>query len=233
MLAHSRPPKLLEVAPAVYRPDIDGLRAVSILSVVWYHAFPAYAPGGFVGVDIFFVISGFLITRIIVTELATGAFSVAAFYRRRIRRIFPALIVVLVTTYAVGWLVLLPRDFKSLGENIAAGAAFFANLMQVRGEDYFAPAASNNPLLHLWSAGDRGAILYFLANALNSAGRTRRSQQRDLDDRARIAGGESFSRFESSSNCFLFAFYQGLGIARRRAACNLEYSRQSSPICSG
>src|SRR5207237_2941721 len=140
-------------ASAAYRPDIDGLRAVSILAVVWYHAFPSSVPGGFVGVDIFFVISGFLITRIIVGELATNSFSIIAFYRRRIRRIFPALILILATTCAVGWLVLLPRDFKLLGDNIVGGAGFFANVVQLRGRDYFAPDASTNPLLHLWSLG--------------------------------------------------------------------------------
>src|SRR2546430_1897971 len=116
MLTRPQPTVFASTAPAAYRSDIDGLRAVSILAVVWYHAFPSSVPGGFVGVDIFFVISGFLITRIIVGELATNSFSIIAFYRRRIRRIFPALIVVLATTYAVGWLVLLPRDFKLLGD---------------------------------------------------------------------------------------------------------------------
>jgi peptidoglycan/LPS O-acetylase OafA/YrhL len=154
MLARPQPVEPAATAAlAAYRPDIDGLRAVSILAVVWYHAFPEFVPGGFVGVDIFFVISGFLITRIIVGELAINSFSVLAFYQRRIRRIFPALIVVLATTYAVGWFVLLPRDFKFLGDNIVGGAAFFANLLQLQGQDYFAPDATTNPLLHLWSLG--------------------------------------------------------------------------------
>ena len=153
MPVRSQPAKFATTAPPAYRPDIDGLRAVSILAVVGYHAFPASVPGGFVGVDIFFVISGFLITRIIVTELATDCFSILAFYRRRVRRIFPALIVVLATTYAVGWMVLLPRDFKLLGDNIAGGAGFVANFVQLRALGYFAPDASTNPLLHLWSLG--------------------------------------------------------------------------------
>jgi peptidoglycan/LPS O-acetylase OafA/YrhL len=153
MLTRSQPTILAATAPVAYRPDIDGLRAVSILAVVWYHALPLAIPGGFVGVDIFFVISGFLITRIIVGELATNSFSILAFYRRRIRRIFPALIVVLAATYAVGWVVLLPRDFKLLGDNIVGGTGFFANLVQLQGRDYFAPDASTNPLLHLWSLG--------------------------------------------------------------------------------
>lgn len=153
MLMRSRPADIVPIVPIAYRADIDGLRAVSILAVVWYHAFPGLVPGGFVGVDIFFVISGFLITRIIERELSLDSFSILAFYRRRIRRIFPALIVVLAATYVAGWIVLLPRDFELLGTSIAGGAGFFANLVQLGRQDYFAADASTNPLLHLWSLG--------------------------------------------------------------------------------
>ena len=110
-------------------------------------------PGGFIGVDVFFVISGFLITRIILTRVDAGTFSFADFYARRVRRIFPALVVVLTATYLVGWFALLPDQFVLLGENIAAGVAFAANLFQLRQTGYFAPAAADNPLLHLWSLG--------------------------------------------------------------------------------
>ncbi|MCA1457164.1 acyltransferase family protein [Bradyrhizobium sp. BRP22] len=136
-----------------YRPDIDGLRAISILLVVAYHAQPWLVPGGFIGVDVFFVISGFLITKIILTRIDAGSFSFGDFYARRIRRIFPALIVVLTATYLVGWFALLPDQFVLLGENIAAGVAFAANLFQLGQTGYFAPAAADNPLLHLWSLG--------------------------------------------------------------------------------
>lgn len=136
-----------------YRPDIDGLRAISILLVVAYHAQPWLVPGGFIGVDVFFVISGFLITRIILTKVDAGTFSFADFYARRVRRIFPALVVVLTATYLVGWFALLPDQFVLLGENVAAGVAFAANLFQLRQTGYFAPAAADNPLLHLWSLG--------------------------------------------------------------------------------
>src|SRR6267142_2605869 len=139
--------------PASYRPDIDGLRAVSILLVVGYHAHPWLVPGGFIGVDIFFVISGFLITRIILTQIKARAFSPAEFYARRIRRIFPALLVVLAVTYLIGWFVLLPGDFSLLGKSIAAGVAFVSNLFQLNQVGYFAPDAAENPLLHLWSLG--------------------------------------------------------------------------------
>ena len=136
-----------------YRADIDGLRAVSILLVVAYHAQPWLVRGGFIGVDIFFVISGFLITRIILSEAKAGTFSSLAFYARRVRRIFPALIVVLATTYLIGWIVLLPDGFALLGKSTAAGVAFVSNLFQLNQTGYFAPEAAENPLLHLWSLG--------------------------------------------------------------------------------
>jgi peptidoglycan/LPS O-acetylase OafA/YrhL len=136
-----------------YRADIDGLRAVSILLVVGYHAQPWLVPGGFIGVDIFFVISGFLITRIILTQAEARTFSSVEFYARRIRRIFPALAVVLVATYLIGWFILLPDGFSLLGESIAAGVAFVSNLFQLGQVGYFAPDAAENPLVHLWSLG--------------------------------------------------------------------------------
>jgi peptidoglycan/LPS O-acetylase OafA/YrhL len=121
--------------------------------VVAYHANPWLIPGGFVGVDIFFVISGFLITRIILAEIAYHRFSIASFYGRRVRRIFPALIVVLAVSYAIGWFVLLPNQLGLLGKNLVAGVAFAANLFQISQTGYFAPSAADNPLLHLWSLG--------------------------------------------------------------------------------
>jgi peptidoglycan/LPS O-acetylase OafA/YrhL len=136
-----------------YRPDIDGLRAISILLVVTYHAHPWLVPSGFIGVDIFFVISGFLITQIILNDIRAKRFSVSRFYGRRIRRIFPALTIVLATTFAVGWFVLLPDRLQLLGKNVVAGVAFAANLFQITQAGYFSPSAVENPLLHLWSLG--------------------------------------------------------------------------------
>ena len=138
---------------SLYRPDIDGLRAVSILLVVGFHAQSWLIPGGFIGVDIFFVISGFLITGIILSQIEAGRFSALGFYARRIRRIFPALIVVLSATYVAGWFLLLPDGFVDLGKNIAASVGFVSNLFQLRQAGYFAPASADNPLLHLWSLG--------------------------------------------------------------------------------
>jgi peptidoglycan/LPS O-acetylase OafA/YrhL len=156
----------LQDETGAYRPDIDGLRAISILLVVGYHAQPWLVPGGFIGVDIFFVISGFLITRIILSQVKTNTFSSMEFYSRRIRRIFPALIVVLAVTYLIGWFVLLPDGFSMLGKSIAAGVAFVSNLFQLSQVGYFAPDATENPLLHLWSLGIEEQFYIFWPPAL-------------------------------------------------------------------
>jgi peptidoglycan/LPS O-acetylase OafA/YrhL len=134
-----------------YRADIDGLRAVAVLSVVGYHALSEFVPGGFVGVDIFFVISGYLITSIIVGSLERSTFTYRDFYARRIRRIFPALIVVLVATWLVGWVRLFPDEYRQLGKHVAGGSGFVSNFI-LRGEGgYFDNTAETKPLLHLWS----------------------------------------------------------------------------------
>jgi len=134
-----------------YRPDIDGLRAVAILSVVAYHAIPWRMPGGFIGVDIFFVISGFLISTIIFSSLERGRFSLVEFYVRRVRRIFPALILVLISCFAVGWFVLFDDEYQQLGKHTAASAAFIQNFILWRESGYFDNDAGTKPLLHLWS----------------------------------------------------------------------------------
>lgn len=136
-----------------WRADIDGLRAIAVLSVVVFHAFPAQLSGGYIGVDIFFVISGFLISSIIYGNLQKATFSFADFYGRRIRRIFPALIVVLVCSLLVGWFVLLSDEYKELGKEAAGGAAFIANFVLWASSGYFDSDADLKPLLHLWSLG--------------------------------------------------------------------------------
>ncbi len=139
--------------PRDYRPDIDGLRAVSVLAVVAFHAFPRLVPGGFVGVDVFFVISGFLISGIIFDEMHCDAFNLRNFYARRIRRIFPALVLVLAVTAFSGWWVLLPSDFLRLGKQLLSSAAFASNFYFWLQSGYFSPDAHTFPLLHLWSLG--------------------------------------------------------------------------------
>src|SRR5664279_2985595 len=128
-----------------YRPDIDGLRAVAISSVVAFHAWPALLPGGFVGVDIFFVINGFLITRIIIAP----GFSFADFYRRRIRRIFPALLIVLAATLALGNALLPPDGFRNLLKHAIGGGLFVANFVSYADVGYFNGAAGCKRLVHL------------------------------------------------------------------------------------
>jgi peptidoglycan/LPS O-acetylase OafA/YrhL len=134
-----------------YRPDIDGLRAIAILAVVIFHAFPGKMPGGFIGVDIFFVISGFLISTNIFSSLERDRFSLVEFYVRRVRRIFPALILVLISCLAFGWFVLFADEFKQLGEHTAAGAGFIQNFILWRESGYFDNTAETKPLLHLWT----------------------------------------------------------------------------------
>jgi peptidoglycan/LPS O-acetylase OafA/YrhL len=140
-------------AAAAYRSDIDGLRAIAVLFVVAFHAFPKYFPGGFVGVDIFFVISGFLISRLIYLELHENTFSILRFYVRRIKRIFPALITVLIACALVGGALLLPGEYQLLGKHVAGGAGFFSNFLLLGEAGYFDDAAESKPLLHLWSLG--------------------------------------------------------------------------------
>jgi peptidoglycan/LPS O-acetylase OafA/YrhL len=136
-----------------YRPEIDGLRAVAVLAVLGYHFFPGQVPGGFVGVDVFFVISGFLICGIILDDLQAGSFSLWNFYSRRIRRIFPALLLVLATVLCFGWFVLFPDEYRALGKHVFGGSAFMANFLLWREAGYFDIAAKAKPLLHLWSLG--------------------------------------------------------------------------------
>src|SRR6185295_2121031 len=149
----ARMPPAIPGSTHAYRPDVDGLRAVAVLAVLGYHAFPGAMPGGFTGVDAFFVISGFLITGIILDDLGAGRFTLAGFYWRRIRRIFPALILVLSAVLLLGWQVLLPDEFRTLGKHVAAGAGFVSNIALWREAGYFDAAAEAKPLLHLWSLG--------------------------------------------------------------------------------
>ena len=135
----------------VYRPDIDGLRAIAVLAVVFYHAgLPGFS-GGFVGVDVFFVISGFLITQIVWSELKGETFSLSTFYYRRVKRIFPALFAVLILSSIAAFILLVPQDLKSFGESLNATVLFRSNFHWFKHADYFAGPAIDNPLLHTWS----------------------------------------------------------------------------------
>jgi peptidoglycan/LPS O-acetylase OafA/YrhL len=139
-----------------YRPDIDGLRAIAVLLVFFYHADIARLPGGFLGVDIFFVISGFLITRLILEDQRRGTFSMARFLARRVRRLFPSLALLLVVVLGLGWWRLLPGEFGQVGRNVFAAGLYSSNILLLHDggrAGYFARGSDSNPLLHLWSLG--------------------------------------------------------------------------------
>jgi peptidoglycan/LPS O-acetylase OafA/YrhL len=151
-----------------YRKDIDGLRAIAVLAVLFFHIFPNSFSSGFIGVDIFFVISGFLITKAIINDLNHNRFSIKEFYVRRVKRIFPALCFVISCVILFGWFALLGNEFKQLGKHIAAGSAFLSNLFYWAEAGYFDHSAELKPLLHLWSLGieEQFYIFYPLILAL-------------------------------------------------------------------
>ncbi len=134
-----------------YRPDIDGLRAIAVGIVVLFHARLGLFPGGYTGVDVFFVISGFLISSIIWRELKADKFTIAGFYERRIRRIFPALAFIMLVTLVIGAFLFAPQDYFTLGRSARATAAFYSNFFFNSQFGYFMPGAETQPLLHTWS----------------------------------------------------------------------------------
>lgn len=136
-----------------YRSDIDGLRAIAVLSVVFFHLDHQMVPGGYIGVDIFFVISGYLIGTILLREFDAGTFSFLRFFERRIRRLFPAYFVMALATAAVGWFVLTPEDYRQFGQSLLAATIFISNILFYKETGYFNRASEEKPLLHSWSLG--------------------------------------------------------------------------------
>ena len=134
-----------------YRPDIDGLRAIAVVAVVLFHARVGPFTGGFVGVDVFFVISGYLIAGIILDDIDAGRFSVAQFYERRLRRLFPALFAVLAACTVAGYLMFLPEEFRKFGQSVVATSTFVSNFLFWSQAGYFDTPAELKPLLHTWS----------------------------------------------------------------------------------
>lgn len=134
-----------------YRPEIDGLRAIAVLSVILFHAGFETFSGGFVGVDIFFVISGYLITSIILREASAGTFTLRHFYERRIRRILPALFFMLLVCLPAAWLWLLPHELNDFGDSLVAVSLFGSNFLFWQQSDYFSADAELIPLLHTWT----------------------------------------------------------------------------------
>lgn len=141
----------MNVRLIAYRPDIDALRGLSVLLVVAYHSFPEWVPGGFIGVDVFFVISGYLITSIILKSLSDQDFSLKQFYARRIRRLFPALLLVLAVTMLAGWLVLFPDEYEQTASHVKYSAVYWLNFILIDELGYFDVDSVYKPLLHLWS----------------------------------------------------------------------------------
>ena len=134
-----------------YRREIDGLRAIAVIPVIFFHAGLLGFSGGFAGVDIFFVISGYLITSIILQETESGSFSLAKFYERRVRRILPSLFFVLFVSSIFAWFLLLPVEMKSFSRSLIKVVTFSSNFYFAKSIDYFATAAELKPLLHTWS----------------------------------------------------------------------------------
>jgi len=150
----SHPNRPAQTHLSSYRPDIDGLRALAVIGVLIYHLDERLLPGGFVGVDVFFVISGFLISSIIARDLQLGTFSIAQFYDRRIRRIVPALVAMICTVLAASWFILLPLDMEALGKSVRYVVPAMSNIHFLRTtEDYFRCTNDQFPLLHTWSLG--------------------------------------------------------------------------------
>jgi len=136
-----------------HRPEIDGLRALAVLPVILFHAGFQTFSGGFVGVDIFFVISGYLITSIILAEKQAGTFSLWRFYERRARRILPALFVMMLVCIPFAWMWMFPADLKGFFRSLAAVGSFSSNILFANESGYFDVAAELKPLLHTWSLG--------------------------------------------------------------------------------
>ncbi|MFZ4541316.1 MAG: acyltransferase family protein [Rickettsiales bacterium] len=149
-----------------YRADIDGLRALAILPVLLFHVGATAFSGGYVGVDIFFVISGYIIARVLLDDLAAGRFSILTFYERRIRRIFPALLFVMVLTWLVAYVLLLPSDFVDYSKSLVGASAFISNVYFWKFSGYFENSALLRPLLHTWSLSVEEQFYIFMPAAM-------------------------------------------------------------------
>lgn len=145
-----------------YRPEIDGIRAIAVIAVVLFHLNIPGFNGGFIGVDIFFVISGYLITSILLREVDTGAISLSSFYERRARRILPLVVVIIIFSLLVTWPLYTTQAFKAIGSSVAGASAFVANIVLMRRKGYFMPSVHEDPLLHLWSLSVEEQFYIFL-----------------------------------------------------------------------
>ena len=199
-------PALLHDPSKAYRPDIDGLRAVAVLAVLAFHIAPERVPGGFVGVDIFFVISGYLITGIVLRGLASGDFTFAGFYRRRVRRIFPALIVVLASIAVLAVLLLVAGDLERFGFQLAAGSVSAANFVFWAEGGYFDLRPYTKPLLHLWSLAVEEQFYLFWPLALVLAWKIGRARGAAVATALLLAASFGFSLWSTEARP-IAAFY--------------------------
>ncbi|TGK95322.1 acyltransferase [Leptospira brenneri] len=164
-----------------YRPEIDGLRAVAVISVIFFHAGFTFFEGGFIGVDVFFVISGFLVTSTILTELEKDQFSIINFYERRARRILPALFFLLAISFPIAWIVFLPKDLESYLKSLSAIPIFSANVFFLKDVEYFSTASELKPLLHTWSlAVEEQYYIFFPLLILFTRTRNKKSKRQVL-----------------------------------------------------
>jgi len=217
-----------------YRPEIDGVRAVAVVSVILYHAGLPVARGGFVGVDVFFVISGYLICSIIHRDIAEGRFSLAGFYERRARRILPALYVVCMASFVLGWMWMLPREFKDFSKSLVSVVTFWSNIHFLKETDYFNPSSSLKPLLHTWSLSveEQFYILFpFFLISLRSVSRKSRLLALFVASFASFVSAHFMSDIYPSANFYLLltrAWELGFG-----ALVALGVSRSAGPSARG
>ena len=144
-----------------YLREIEGLRALAIVAVLLFHLNSAWLPGGFFGVDVFFVISGFLITRLILPQIDAGSFSFRQFYLRRAKRLLPVFLLMLMLTWIAAWQLFFPAGLQSLSRASFAAVLSFANYEFAKQLDYFASASETNPLLHTWSLAVEEQFYFF------------------------------------------------------------------------
>lgn len=208
------------IKPSHYRPDIDGLRAIAIVSVVIFHTFPTQFPGGFVGVDVFFVISGYLISTIIFRSLEKESFSFLDFYARRIRRIFPALAFLLLGVILLGSLFLTPEEFKNLGKQTIYGSAFGENIFLIRHSGgYWDTATEMKPLMHLWTLAVEEQYYIFYPLLCWILWKVKKRVLPVLCVLWLVSFGFDLYQSQTSYCCFLFSPYSFLGTLYRMYSC--------------